>query len=142
MNWRIESKSYDHAPKITIRPTMSWSREPSLPSPAHRLVQPAARPGGVILALKGSSAADEVTSAKRELEAAQLNAEVLGSSPSRCGARNRGPPQRGPEAWAAVAAIRTAVTTCGRLERHVCAEPQVSSILGCCGVRMAATAPA
>ena len=29
---RIESKSYDPAPKITIRPTMSWSREPSLPS--------------------------------------------------------------------------------------------------------------
>jgi 16S rRNA (guanine527-N7)-methyltransferase len=34
-------------------------------------------PGGVILALKGSSAADELTAAKYELEAAQLDAEVL-----------------------------------------------------------------
>ena len=34
-------------------------------------------PGGVILALKGSSAADEVTTAERQLAAAQLDAEVL-----------------------------------------------------------------
>ncbi len=34
-------------------------------------------PGGVILALKGSSVAAEVTAAKRELEAARLKAEVL-----------------------------------------------------------------
>jgi 16S rRNA (guanine527-N7)-methyltransferase len=33
--------------------------------------------GGVILALKGESAADEVAAAKRQLEAADLNAEVL-----------------------------------------------------------------
>ena len=29
---RTESRSFDHAPKITVSPTMSWSREPSLPS--------------------------------------------------------------------------------------------------------------
>jgi 16S rRNA (guanine527-N7)-methyltransferase len=34
-------------------------------------------PDGVILALKGSSAADELAAAKYELEAAQLDAEVL-----------------------------------------------------------------
>jgi 16S rRNA (guanine527-N7)-methyltransferase len=34
-------------------------------------------PGGMILALKGSSAADEVTTAERQLAAAQLDAEVL-----------------------------------------------------------------
>ena len=34
-------------------------------------------PGGVILALKGSAAADEVTSARHEMDAAQLKAEVL-----------------------------------------------------------------
>ena len=28
----IESRWFDHAPKITIRPTTSWSREPSHPS--------------------------------------------------------------------------------------------------------------
>jgi len=33
--------------------------------------------GGVILALKGTSAADEVASARRQLEAAGLQAELL-----------------------------------------------------------------
>jgi 16S rRNA (guanine527-N7)-methyltransferase len=49
-------------------------------APLDRLVgwcNPLRAPGGVILALKGSSAADELTSARRELEAAQLKAEVL-----------------------------------------------------------------
>jgi 16S rRNA (guanine527-N7)-methyltransferase len=49
-------------------------------APLARLIgwcNPLRAPGGVILALKGSSAADEVTSAKRELEAAELNAEVV-----------------------------------------------------------------
>ena len=49
-------------------------------APLTRLIgwcNPLRAPGGVILALKGSSAADEVTSAKRELQAAQLKAEVL-----------------------------------------------------------------
>ena len=34
-------------------------------------------PGGVILALKGESAADEVAAAKPQLKAAQLEAEIL-----------------------------------------------------------------
>lgn len=49
-------------------------------APLARLIgwcNPLRAPGGVILALKGNSAADEVTSAKRELQAAQLEAEVL-----------------------------------------------------------------
>jgi 16S rRNA (guanine527-N7)-methyltransferase len=49
-------------------------------APLARLIgwcNPLRAPDGVILALKGSSAADEVTSAKRELQAAQLEAEVL-----------------------------------------------------------------
>jgi 16S rRNA (guanine527-N7)-methyltransferase len=49
-------------------------------APLARLIgwcNPLRAPGGVILALKGNSAADEVTSAKRELQAAQLKAEVL-----------------------------------------------------------------
>ena len=49
-------------------------------APLARLIgwcNPLRAPGGVILALKGSSAADEVTSAKRELEAADLDAEIV-----------------------------------------------------------------
>jgi 16S rRNA (guanine527-N7)-methyltransferase len=49
-------------------------------APLARLIgwcNPLRAPGGVILALKGSSAADEVTSAKRELEAADLDAKVV-----------------------------------------------------------------
>ena len=49
-------------------------------APLARLIgwcNPLRAPGGVILALKGSSAADEVKSAKRELEAAELDAEVV-----------------------------------------------------------------
>ena len=49
-------------------------------APLDRLIgwcNPLRAPGGVILALKGSSAADELAAAKYELEAAQLDAEVL-----------------------------------------------------------------
>jgi 16S rRNA (guanine527-N7)-methyltransferase len=49
-------------------------------APLARLIgwcNPLRAPAGVILALKGSSAADEVTSAGHELQAAQLEAEVL-----------------------------------------------------------------
>ena len=49
-------------------------------APLDRLIgwcNPLRAPGGVILALKGSSAADEVTTAERQLAAAQLDAEVL-----------------------------------------------------------------
>ena len=49
-------------------------------APLARLIgwcNPLRAPGGIILALKGSSAADEVTLAKRELEAAQLRAEIV-----------------------------------------------------------------
>jgi 16S rRNA (guanine527-N7)-methyltransferase len=49
-------------------------------APLDRLVSlcnPLRAPGGVILALKGGSAADEVASAERQLDAAQLDAEVL-----------------------------------------------------------------
>ena len=49
-------------------------------APLDRLIgwcNPLRAPAGVILALKGSSAADEVTSARRQLDAAQLDAEVL-----------------------------------------------------------------
>jgi 16S rRNA (guanine527-N7)-methyltransferase len=49
-------------------------------APLDRLISwcnPLRADGGVILALKGKSAADEVVSAGRQLEAAQLKAEVL-----------------------------------------------------------------
>jgi len=49
-------------------------------APLERLIgwcSPLRAPGGVILALKGSSAADELASARRQLEAAHLDAEVL-----------------------------------------------------------------
>ena len=49
-------------------------------APLDRLIgwcNPLRAPGGVILALKGVSAADEIASARRQLEAAQLQAEVL-----------------------------------------------------------------
>jgi 16S rRNA (guanine527-N7)-methyltransferase len=49
-------------------------------APLDRLIgwcNPLRAPGGVILALKGSSAADELAAAKYELEAAQVDAEVL-----------------------------------------------------------------
>ena len=49
-------------------------------APLDRLIgwcNPLRTPDGVILALKGSSAADELAAAKYELEAAQLDAEVL-----------------------------------------------------------------
>ena len=49
-------------------------------APLDRLIgwcNPLRAPGGVILALKGTSAADELAAAKYELEAAQLDAEVL-----------------------------------------------------------------
>ena len=74
----IEWKWFDHAPKITIRPTMSWWRERSprsigLSAGAIRC----ATADGVILALKGSSASDELAAAARQLDAAQLDAEVL-----------------------------------------------------------------
>ena len=49
-------------------------------APLDRLIgwcNPLRSPGGVILALKGSSALDEVTAAKRQLDAAQLDEEVL-----------------------------------------------------------------
>jgi 16S rRNA (guanine527-N7)-methyltransferase len=49
-------------------------------APLDRLIgwcNPLRAPAGVILALKGSSAADEVTSARRQLDVAQLDAEVL-----------------------------------------------------------------
>jgi 16S rRNA (guanine527-N7)-methyltransferase len=52
-------------------------------APLDRLIgwcNPLRAPGGVILALKGSSAADEVVAATRQLEAAQLQAEVLKTS--------------------------------------------------------------
>ena len=49
-------------------------------APLDRLIgwcNPLRTPGGVILALKGESAANEVAAARRELESAQLNAEIL-----------------------------------------------------------------
>ncbi|HEX3199198.1 MAG TPA: 16S rRNA (guanine(527)-N(7))-methyltransferase RsmG [Propionibacteriaceae bacterium] len=49
-------------------------------APLDRLIgwcNPLRAPDGVILALKGSSAADELPSARQALEAAQLDAEVL-----------------------------------------------------------------
>jgi 16S rRNA (guanine527-N7)-methyltransferase len=49
-------------------------------APLDRLIgwcDPLRSPDGVILALKGSSAADELASSRRALEAAQLDAEVL-----------------------------------------------------------------
>jgi 16S rRNA (guanine527-N7)-methyltransferase len=49
-------------------------------APLERLIgwcNPLRAPGGVILALKGSSVADELASARRQLEAARLDAEVL-----------------------------------------------------------------
>jgi 16S rRNA (guanine527-N7)-methyltransferase len=49
-------------------------------APVGRLIgwcNPLRTKDGVILALKGESAADEVAAAKRQLEAAELNAEVL-----------------------------------------------------------------
>jgi len=49
-------------------------------APLDRLISwcnPLRAPGGVILALKGASAADEVAAANRQLKAAGLNAEVL-----------------------------------------------------------------
>jgi 16S rRNA (guanine527-N7)-methyltransferase len=49
-------------------------------APLERLIgwcNPLRAPDGVILALKGSSAADELASARQALEAAQLDAEVL-----------------------------------------------------------------
>jgi 16S rRNA (guanine527-N7)-methyltransferase len=49
-------------------------------APLDRLIgwcNPLRAPGGVILALKGASAADEIASARRQLETAQLQAEVL-----------------------------------------------------------------
>ena len=49
-------------------------------APLDRLIgwcNPLRARGGVILALKGESAADEVAAAKRQLEVAHLDAEVL-----------------------------------------------------------------
>jgi 16S rRNA (guanine527-N7)-methyltransferase len=49
-------------------------------APLDRLIgwcNPLRASGGIILALKGQSAADEVTAAKRQLQAARLDAEVL-----------------------------------------------------------------
>jgi 16S rRNA (guanine527-N7)-methyltransferase len=49
-------------------------------APLDRLIgwcNPLRAPGAVILAVKGASALDEVTSSRRQLEAAQLDAEVL-----------------------------------------------------------------
>jgi 16S rRNA (guanine527-N7)-methyltransferase len=49
-------------------------------APLDRLIgwcNPLRASGGIILALKGQSAAHEVTAAKRQLQAAQLDAEVL-----------------------------------------------------------------
>jgi 16S rRNA (guanine527-N7)-methyltransferase len=49
-------------------------------APLDRLIgwcNPLRAPGGVILALKGASAADEIASARRQLETAQLQAGVL-----------------------------------------------------------------
>ena len=49
-------------------------------APLDRLIgwcNPLRGPGGVILALKGTSVAEEVAAASRQLTAAQLNAEVL-----------------------------------------------------------------
>jgi len=49
-------------------------------APLDRLIgwcNPLRAPGGVVLALKGASAADEVASARPQLEAAHLDAEVL-----------------------------------------------------------------
>jgi 16S rRNA (guanine527-N7)-methyltransferase len=49
-------------------------------APLGRLISwcsPLRAPGGAILALKGSSVADEIAAARRQLEAAQLEAEVL-----------------------------------------------------------------
>jgi 16S rRNA (guanine527-N7)-methyltransferase len=49
-------------------------------APLHRLIgwcNPLRAPDGVILALKGASAADEIVAAGRQLQAAQLQAEVL-----------------------------------------------------------------
>jgi 16S rRNA (guanine527-N7)-methyltransferase len=49
-------------------------------APLDRLIgwcNPLRASGGIILALKGQSAADELTAAKRQLQAAQLDAEVL-----------------------------------------------------------------
>jgi 16S rRNA (guanine527-N7)-methyltransferase len=49
-------------------------------APLERLIgwcNPLRAPGGVILALKGSSAVDEVAAAKHQLKAAHLDAEVL-----------------------------------------------------------------
>ena len=66
---------------------------PRAARPLDRLVQPASfAEGGMILALKGSSAADEVVAAEGQLSAAHLNAEIVKSpSPPRRGAGNRGP---------------------------------------------------
>jgi 16S rRNA (guanine527-N7)-methyltransferase len=49
-------------------------------APLDRLIgwcNPLRASGGMILALKGESAADEVTAAQRQLQAAHLTAEVL-----------------------------------------------------------------
>jgi 16S rRNA (guanine527-N7)-methyltransferase len=53
-------------------------------APLDRLIgwcNPLRAPGGVILALKGSSAADEVAAARRQLDGAGLRAEVLKARP-------------------------------------------------------------
>jgi 16S rRNA (guanine527-N7)-methyltransferase len=53
-------------------------------APLDRLIgwcNPLRAPAGVILALKGASAADEVTAANRQLKAAGLRAEVLKARP-------------------------------------------------------------
>jgi 16S rRNA (guanine527-N7)-methyltransferase len=52
-------------------------------APLDRLIvwcNPLREPGGVILALKGSSAADEVSAAQHQLESARLHADVLSIS--------------------------------------------------------------
>jgi 16S rRNA (guanine527-N7)-methyltransferase len=56
-------------------------------APLARLIgwcNPLRAPGGVILALKGSSVADEVAAAERQLEAAHLGVEVLEARPHPC----------------------------------------------------------
>jgi 16S rRNA (guanine527-N7)-methyltransferase len=69
----IRSRSEDH--RGTYEVVMARAV-----APLDRLIgwcNPLRAPGGVVLALKGASAADEVASARPQLEAAHLDAEVL-----------------------------------------------------------------
>jgi 16S rRNA (guanine527-N7)-methyltransferase len=69
----VRSRAEDHQRRYDVVVSRALA-------PLDRLIgwcNPLRAPGGVILALKGSSAVDEVLAATRQLEAAQLQAEVL-----------------------------------------------------------------